>query len=38
MRARLDPVAVAAAAATARTGSLDGLIDELIIQPAEDAK
>jgi hypothetical protein len=28
---------VAAAAATARARSLDGLIDELIIQPAEDA-
>jgi hypothetical protein len=38
MRARLDPDAVAAAAAMARVRSLDGLIDELIIQPAEDAK
>jgi predicted ATPase/class 3 adenylate cyclase len=38
MRARLDPDAVAAASALARARSLDGLIDELIIQPAEDAK
>ena len=38
MRARLDPDAVAAAAAMARARSLDGLIDELIIQPAKDAK
>jgi predicted ATPase/class 3 adenylate cyclase len=38
MRTRLDPDAVAAAAAMARTRSLDGLIDELIIQPAEDVK
>jgi predicted ATPase/class 3 adenylate cyclase len=38
MRARLDPDAVVAAAATARTRPLDGLIDELIIQPAEDTE
>jgi predicted ATPase/class 3 adenylate cyclase len=38
MRASLDPDAVAAAALTARPRSLDGLIDELIVQPAEDAK
>jgi predicted ATPase/class 3 adenylate cyclase len=35
MRARLDPSAVAAAAATAHTRPLDQLVDELIIQPAE---
>jgi hypothetical protein len=38
MRARLDPDAVAAAAATARTRPLDELIHELIIQPAEDTE
>jgi tetratricopeptide (TPR) repeat protein len=38
MRAELDPDVVAAAAAAARARSLDRLIDELIIQPAEDAK
>jgi predicted ATPase/class 3 adenylate cyclase len=38
MRARLDADAVAAAAAAARARSLDGLIDELIIHPAESAK
>jgi tetratricopeptide (TPR) repeat protein len=36
-RARLDPAEVAAATAAARRGSLDELIDELIIQPAKEA-
>ncbi len=36
-RARLDPAGVAAATASARRGSLDELIDELIIQPAKEA-
>ncbi len=38
MRARLDGGAVAAAADAARARPLDELIDELIIQPAEDAE
>jgi predicted ATPase/class 3 adenylate cyclase len=37
MRTRLDPDAVTAAAATARSRPLDELIDELIIRPAEDS-
>jgi isocitrate dehydrogenase kinase/phosphatase len=36
MRARLAPDAVAAAAAVARSRSVEQLIDELIIQPAEN--
>ena len=36
-RARLDPVAIAAAAAAAHRKSIDELIDELIIQPARAA-
>jgi predicted ATPase/class 3 adenylate cyclase len=36
-RARLDPAAVAAATATARTRQIDELIDELITQPAKVA-
>jgi predicted ATPase/class 3 adenylate cyclase len=36
-RARLDPTALAAAAAAARRKNLDELIDELIIQPAKVA-
>jgi hypothetical protein len=38
MRARLDSEAVTAAAARARTRPLAELIDELIIQPAEDTE
>ena len=37
MRARLDPDAVAAAAATARSRPLDELVDELIVRPAGDS-
>jgi predicted ATPase/DNA-binding SARP family transcriptional activator len=36
-RAQLDPAAVAAATATARSKSLEELLDELIIQPAQAA-
>jgi predicted ATPase/class 3 adenylate cyclase len=36
-RAQLDPAAVAAATATARSKSIQGLLDELIIQPAQAA-
>jgi ribosomal protein L12E/L44/L45/RPP1/RPP2 len=36
-RARLDPVEVFAAAAEARRKSIDELISELIIQPAQAA-
>jgi tetratricopeptide (TPR) repeat protein len=37
IRDRLDPAAVAAATATARTRQIDDLIDELITQPAKAA-
>jgi predicted ATPase/class 3 adenylate cyclase len=37
-RARLDPAAVSAATAKARTKHVDDLIDELIIQPAKAAE